>query len=309
MNTLFFKYALEVARTHSITHAAENLFIAQPNLSKAIKEAENSLGYKIFTRTSKGVVPTQKGMLFLELSKKIMAQLDEMNDIAHTVAENNQRMHISIPNSNFISDELISFINSLDASDSIDLRIKETDSMQAIKDVAVGESDFGIVRHKVLYEKYFDDYIAEKKITSDVLCKYSYFILLSSEHQLSDRQFLKPADLQNLIQILHNETFIPYLGRNKEAPEVDTDKCIRIYERATRFEILSSVPNTFMISAPMPRTILKRYNLAQIQYASPTNIYKKLLVYQKGYRFTELERRFTDYVRQYIDKPEIQNIQ
>ena len=43
MNTLFFKYAIEVDRTRSITQAAENLFMAQPNLSKAIKETEEML--------------------------------------------------------------------------------------------------------------------------------------------------------------------------------------------------------------------------------------------------------------------------
>ena len=38
MNTLHFKYAVEVERCGSITQAAENLYMAQPNLSKSIKE-------------------------------------------------------------------------------------------------------------------------------------------------------------------------------------------------------------------------------------------------------------------------------
>ena len=42
MNTTLFKYALEVERTRSITQAAENLLIAQPNLSKALREAEET---------------------------------------------------------------------------------------------------------------------------------------------------------------------------------------------------------------------------------------------------------------------------
>ena len=45
MNTLHFKYAVEVERTRSISQAAENLFMAQPNLSKVIKELEDSLGH------------------------------------------------------------------------------------------------------------------------------------------------------------------------------------------------------------------------------------------------------------------------
>jgi len=40
--------------------------MAQPNLSKAIKELEDSLGIVIFERTSRGVSPTAQGKEFLE---------------------------------------------------------------------------------------------------------------------------------------------------------------------------------------------------------------------------------------------------
>lgn len=65
MNTLYFKYALEVEKTASITRAADNLFMTQPTLSKSIKDLEACLGFAVFRRTSKGVVPTQKGQVFL----------------------------------------------------------------------------------------------------------------------------------------------------------------------------------------------------------------------------------------------------
>ena len=38
MNLTHLRYALEVERTRSITKAAQNLYMGQPNLSKAIKE-------------------------------------------------------------------------------------------------------------------------------------------------------------------------------------------------------------------------------------------------------------------------------
>ena len=38
MNLQHLKYAVEVEKTGSITQAAENLYMGQPNLSKAIKE-------------------------------------------------------------------------------------------------------------------------------------------------------------------------------------------------------------------------------------------------------------------------------
>jgi DNA-binding transcriptional LysR family regulator len=97
MNTLFFKYAVEIERTRSISKAAENLFMAQPNLSKAIKELELEVGFSIFKRNSKGVVPTEKGFEFLAHAKII---LEEMTHIKHLTDEENperQSFSISIP--------------------------------------------------------------------------------------------------------------------------------------------------------------------------------------------------------------------
>ena len=58
MNILHLRYAVEVASTGSINKAAENLYMNQPNLSRAIKELEENLGIAIFERTTRGMIVT-----------------------------------------------------------------------------------------------------------------------------------------------------------------------------------------------------------------------------------------------------------
>ena len=53
MNLVHLKYAVEVAETGSINKASEKLYVSQPNLSRAIKELEASLGVTIFDRSAK----------------------------------------------------------------------------------------------------------------------------------------------------------------------------------------------------------------------------------------------------------------
>ena len=53
MNLQHLKYAVEVARSRSISKAAESLYISQPFLSKAIRELESDIGIDIFNRTSR----------------------------------------------------------------------------------------------------------------------------------------------------------------------------------------------------------------------------------------------------------------
>ena len=74
MNTSLFKYAVEVERTSSISRAARNLMMAQPNLSKAIKELEESIGFAKFERTPKGGITTPRGKVFLDYSRSILYQ-------------------------------------------------------------------------------------------------------------------------------------------------------------------------------------------------------------------------------------------
>ena len=81
MNLLHLKYAVEVEKTGSINKAAENLYMNQPNLSRAIKELENSIGITIFERSARGMSITAEGEEFLRYAKKIISQVDEIEAI------------------------------------------------------------------------------------------------------------------------------------------------------------------------------------------------------------------------------------
>lgn len=66
MNVNFELYRIffVVAKHGNITKAAEELYISQPAVSKAIKKLEDSLGGKLFNRNKKGVVLTEEGKEF-----------------------------------------------------------------------------------------------------------------------------------------------------------------------------------------------------------------------------------------------------
>ena len=70
--------AIEAARTGSITRAAKNLYLSQPNASSVLRTLEQELGYEIFSRTNSGIVPTEAGLQFLEHAKIILAQMQEL---------------------------------------------------------------------------------------------------------------------------------------------------------------------------------------------------------------------------------------
>ena len=97
MNILHLRYAVEVAETGTINKAAENLFMNQPNLSRAIKELEDSLGITIFDRTARGVNVTPDGEEFLNHARRILQQIDEVENLYAKDNINQQSFSVSVP--------------------------------------------------------------------------------------------------------------------------------------------------------------------------------------------------------------------
>lgn len=71
----------------SFTKAAEHLHISQSGLSALIKELEDQLGFRLFERTTRRVVPTEAGYRFLQLATEIEQNLRlGVREIASAVA-------------------------------------------------------------------------------------------------------------------------------------------------------------------------------------------------------------------------------
>ena len=97
MNILHLKYAVEISKTKSISRAAQNLYMGQPNLSRAIKELEESLGITIFRRTSKGITVTPEGEEFLQYAKPIISQVDAIEELYRNGKTGKQYFSVCAP--------------------------------------------------------------------------------------------------------------------------------------------------------------------------------------------------------------------
>ncbi len=144
MNLQHLKYAVEVEKTGSITQAAENLYMGQPNLSKAIKELEGTLGVAIFKRTSKGVLPTAQGKEFLRYAKSILDQVERMEDLYRSGGEGRLHFSAAVPRASYITHAFARFLGELDQSQQLDINFKETNATDAIHSVAERESNWGL---------------------------------------------------------------------------------------------------------------------------------------------------------------------
>ncbi len=307
MNILHLKYAVEVAKTKSISKAAENLYMGQPNLSRAIRELEESLGIVIFERTTKGISVTPDGEEFLEYAKHIIREVDDIENLYKSARTKKQRFSVCVPRASYISAAFAAFSGKLDKDAPCEIFYKETNALRTVDNVAKEEYNLGIVRYQTVFEPYFEKKFAEKNLTSRVVCDLNYVLLVSESSPLAKKKDIAPEDLEPLIEVSHSDPYVPTVplieARKAELSE-NVDKHIFVFERATQFALLEQLPHAFMWVSPLPKELLKQHHLVQIPVDHPKK-HKDVFVFRNDYRLSRLDNAFIDCVieskRQNID--------
>lgn len=292
MNTLYFTYALEVEKTASITQAADNLFMSQPTLSKAIKDLESTLGFTVFRRTSRGVVPTQKGSEFLAHARKIVNQIEKMELALQARDTSGQLFSMAIPRDGYLSQAAVKFLCSFDNSREMELDVLETSSLKVIDAVANSHFVLGVIRFHVEDEEYFLKNLAEKGLQYETIWQSDYVAVTREDHPLAGKKPLSVADLAPYIEIAFGDDDVPYVhfsgaGRNGAV----NSKRILVYDRAMQFDLLRANPLAYAWSAPLPEEMLRRNGLVQCR-CKDSGQFRDLLISRAGYRFSKLDRIF-----------------
>lgn len=294
MNILHMKYAVEVARLGSLNKAADALFIAQPNISRSIKELEADLGISIFNRSAKGMVLTPEGEEFIHYAQSILKQIDEVELLYKQGALKKQKFSISVPRACYISAAFADFSNTI-SEEPAEIFYKETNSQRTINNVLNNDYKLGIIRYAESYDKYFKSMLEEKGLVYEMVAQFTYVLIMNRENPLAEKEEITFDDLTPYIEIAHADPYVPSLALAKVAKEELPDNIARrifIFERASQFDLLSENADTFMWVSPASQSVLDRYGLVQRKCVDNKRIYKDLLIYREGYRLSPLDQQF-----------------
>ena len=294
MNILHMKYAVEVAKLGSLNKAAETLMIAQPNISRSIKELEADLGITIFQRSAKGMVLTPDGEEFIDHAKDILLRINKIEQSYKDGSHKKRKFSISVPRACYISAAMADFSKTLGDSP-VEIYYKETNSKKTIKKLLENEYKLGIIRYSDNYDKYYKSMLEEKGLCYELVAEFSYVLIMSRNNPLAQKDVITYNDLSNYTEIAHADPYVPTLSMSKVFREELPDKVnqrIFVFERASQFDLLNENPNTFMWVSPASQQVLDRYDLVQRTCEGNKKIYKDVLIYHKGYKLTKLDKNF-----------------
>lgn len=274
--------------------ASETLLIATPNLSRSIKELEADLGIQIFERTKNGMILTPQGEEFLNYGKEILKQIDDVEKFYKEGAPKKQKFSISVPRACYISEAFAEFSKTL-SNEPAEIFYKETNSQRTINNMLNHEYKLGIIRYAADYDRYFKAMLEEKGFQYELVTEFSYSLIMSENNPLAKKENIAFSDLKGYIEIAHADPFVPSMPLSKVVKEELSDNIERrifVFERASQFELLSVNSQTFMWVSPPPESLLEKYGIVLKKCPENKKVYKDVLIYKKGYKFTHLDRQF-----------------
>ena len=138
------KYFVMVAEEKNFTRAAERLFIAQPPLSRQIKQLEDELGAELFERGSRPLALTETGKFFYAHAQQLLSHAAEIKAMTKRVSQINRTLSIGYVASTLYG-KLPKIIRLYRYEyNAVDLQLHEMTTVEQIKALKEGVIDVGL---------------------------------------------------------------------------------------------------------------------------------------------------------------------
>jgi len=172
------KYFVTAAEELNFRRAAERLYIAQPPLSRQIRQLEEELGVDLFHRTKRGVSLTEAGQAFLDEAQLTLVQAERAAQAAKRASGIPQRK-LTIGFSICLFNRILSGIVQAfrQAFPEVSIALMEMSTSEQVQALVEGEIDVGLVRLP----------IAEETIVTETILIESLVLVLPADHALSSQ--------------------------------------------------------------------------------------------------------------------------
>lgn len=188
-------YAIVISDIGSMNKAAEQLYIAQPSLTAAIKELEKEIGITIFNRGARGISLTADGAEFISYARQVYQQYENLQE-KYTGGRLKRKFGVSAQHYSFAVQAFVDMVKEFNTHE-YEFAIRETKTSNVINDVSSLKSEIGII-----YLSNFNRNIITKLIESNHL-KFHHlidcdiFAYLWKGHPLADEKSVSIEELKD----------------------------------------------------------------------------------------------------------------
>lgn len=207
---------LAVAREGNITNAANHIHIAQPSLSRQIKNLEDELGQKLFIRGSHSVSLTPEGMILRKRAEDVIAMIDKIEDEFYTMGESiSGDIHIG-GGETYVFRYIVDILKNLQKDyPNIHYHLYSGNAAEITERLDKGLLDFGLLMQPADITKYNYINLPEKDI---------WGVVMRKDSPLAEKDSILCEDLighplicsRQSIQKMEGNTFTDWFGKKLE---------------------------------------------------------------------------------------------
>lgn len=204
LNLKHLSYFVDIAKRKSFTKAAEDIFVSQSSLSKAVKCLEEEFDVVLIDRTNKSFCLTEEGKILLSEGEKLLQYINQCQmDIVDKVRKSARRLRVGMPP--VISTAYFSYLiyKFRECYSDVNLEIIEAGANTVQNLVDRGDVDIGVVILPIVNSYQYQinpamssenvlivnrkHWLASRSVVSFAELKEEKFLILDSTYMLHDK--------------------------------------------------------------------------------------------------------------------------
>ena len=295
MNITELRYLVAIMQWGSVSAAAKQLYAAQPNISKALKNLEEEYKIRIFERSSTGMIPTEQGRRFIEQAERVLEDVDLLSQSVEEEQARCAELRVMLPHATYASYAAVDYLEQAAHLEKMHIHIREGGSMEALDFVLRRGYHLALLRYAMEDDEHYSHYCARRGLKMKPVMDFEYQLLTNRDGPLAKHEVHDLAELNQYMEILHDDFQLPgEEGGDGVRWHVNQARRIHVYERCSQFSILQRLPTAYMWASPMPRKALEQYHLVLRKCPAQRQRMRDVLVYPDKGSLRAEEQAFVD---------------
>ncbi len=284
------KYIIKIVETGSMNEASKHLFVTQPSLSNAVRELEEEMGIKIFTRSTRGITLTSDGVEFLSYARQIVEQTELLEERYKYNREKKELFAVSAQHYAFVVESFASILRENDMRN-YELILRETRTHEVIDDVRDFRSEIGVLYLNDFNRDVLTKLFLDNNLEFTPLFQAVPHVFISKHHPLASKTSVTIEEMAAFPYLSYEQG-----GRNSFyfSEEILStsrhDKSIVVSDRATLFNLLIGLDG-YTISTGILNSDLNGDDIVSVPLQVDEKIEIGYICHKKGL-LSELGQRF-----------------
>lgn len=299
MNLKQLTYITTIAETQNISKAAELLFISRPALNHYLISLEKELGFPLFKRIKKKMIPTEAGSVYIRSAKEML----DMKERTYKTLDEINHCEIGCINlgiTRVIGAAMLNGIFPLfhQKYPNFSLNLIEGNVNELERNVSEGIIDFAVIGHCSI----------ESHLEHMTFASCEVVITLPLSHPLAHLAAPANEPLNTLnLKLLKNESFILMSKETRIRSIADYHFLKAGFTPKIMLESsLSSMAYEMVMQGVGPsilmETAIKDRDRVACFSLSPKEFWSQSIAYRKGITFTKAENYFIELAKDYFER-------